>query len=96
MALNLSPLLNKCVPRLTLRRTATKSSRRSWSCSLKPMGMHSSRKLQLEQATLMAWGCMVYLLVTQWICLGSRSELKPKQQTRLSVNGFVPKIIKNR
>jgi hypothetical protein len=42
------------------------------------MGMHNSRKLQLEQATLMAWGFMVYLLVAQWICLGSSLELKPK------------------
>jgi hypothetical protein len=42
------------------------------------MGMHSSRKLQLEQATLMAWGFMVYLLVEQWICLGSSLELIAK------------------
>jgi hypothetical protein len=41
--------------------------------------MHNSRKLQLEQATLMAWGFMVYLLVEQWICLGSRLELIPKK-----------------
>jgi hypothetical protein len=42
------------------------------------MGMHNSRKLQLEQATLMALGFMVYLLVVQWICLGSRLELIAK------------------
>jgi hypothetical protein len=44
------------------------------------MGMHNSRKLQLEQATLMAWGFMVYLMVQKWICLGSSLELKPKKQ----------------
>jgi hypothetical protein len=42
------------------------------------MGMHNSRKLQLEQATLMAWGFMVYLMVGRWICLRSSLELKPK------------------
>jgi hypothetical protein len=42
------------------------------------MGMHNSRKLQFEQATLMAWGFMVYLLVEQWICLGSSLELIAK------------------
>jgi hypothetical protein len=49
------------------------------------MGMHNSRKLQLEQATLMAWGFMVYLLVEQWICLGSRLELIPKNELYLRV-----------
>jgi hypothetical protein len=49
------------------------------------MGMHNSRKLQLEQATLMAWGFMVYLLVEQWICLGSRLELIPNQALNLRV-----------
>jgi hypothetical protein len=49
------------------------------------MGMHNSRKLQLEQATLMAWGFMVYLLVEQWICLGSRLELIPKKSLNLRV-----------
>jgi hypothetical protein len=49
------------------------------------MGMHNSRKLQLEQATLMAWGFMVYLLVEQWICLGSRLELKRKKRLYLRV-----------
>jgi hypothetical protein len=47
------------------------------------MGMHNSRKLQLEQATLMAWGFMVYLLVEQWICLGSRLELIPNHSLNL-------------
>jgi len=42
------------------------------------MGMHNSRRLQLEQATLMAWGFMGYLMVEQWICLGSSLELNPK------------------
>jgi hypothetical protein len=49
------------------------------------MGMHNSRKLQLEQATLMAWGFMVYLLVEQWTCLGSRLELIPKHLLNLRV-----------
>jgi hypothetical protein len=49
------------------------------------MGMHNSRKLQLEQATLMAWGFMVYLLVVQWICLGSRLERIPNQPLNLRV-----------
>jgi hypothetical protein len=49
------------------------------------MGMHNSRKLQLEQATLMAWGFMVYLLVVQWICLGSRLELIAKIAPNLRV-----------
>jgi hypothetical protein len=40
---------------LILRRVATKSSKRFMSASFRPMGMHNSRKLQLEQATLMAW-----------------------------------------
>src|SRR5690606_13184484 len=40
----------------TLRRVATTSSRRVICASLKPSGMHSSRKLQLEQATLNACG----------------------------------------
>jgi hypothetical protein len=34
---------------------ATKSSKRFISDSFNPTGMHNSRKLQLEQATLMAW-----------------------------------------
>ena len=54
--LNFSPLRNKGVPRLTFRRTATISSMRFKSGSLNPMGMHNSRRLQLEQATLMAVG----------------------------------------
>jgi hypothetical protein len=41
--------------------------------------------LQLEQATLMAWGFMVYLLVEQWICLGSRLELISKITLNLSL-----------
>jgi hypothetical protein len=49
------------------------------------MGMHNSRKLQLEQATLMAWGFMVYLLVVQWICLGSRLKLIAKIAPNLRV-----------
>jgi hypothetical protein len=49
------------------------------------MGMHNSRKLQLEQATLMAWGFMVYLLVVQWICLGSRLKLIAKIALNLRV-----------
>jgi hypothetical protein len=49
------------------------------------MGMHNSRRLQLEQATLMAWGFMVYLLVVQWICLGSRLELIAKIAPNLRV-----------
>jgi hypothetical protein len=49
------------------------------------MGMHNSRRLQLEQATLMAWGFMVYLMVEQWICLGSSLELKPKNWHKLWV-----------
>jgi hypothetical protein len=49
------------------------------------MGMHNSRRLQLEQATLMAWGFMVYLMVEQWICLGSMLELKPKHPMNLRV-----------
>jgi hypothetical protein len=52
-AVNLSPWLNKLVPRVTFRRVATTSSTRAISLSLKPSGMQSSRKLQLEQATLM-------------------------------------------
>jgi glycopeptide antibiotics resistance protein len=49
------------------------------------MGMHNSRKLQLEQATLMAWGFMVYLMVERWICLGSRLEHKLKKHPKFRV-----------
>jgi hypothetical protein len=56
------------------------------------MGMHNSRKLQLEQATLMAWGFMVYLLVEQWICLGSRLELIPKNRW---ISGVWPVLARN-
>jgi F420-0:gamma-glutamyl ligase-like protein len=49
------------------------------------MGMHNSRRLQLEQATLMVWGFMVYLMVERWICLGSSLELKPKKLVNLRV-----------
>jgi hypothetical protein len=52
------------------------------------MGMHNSRKLQFEQATLMAWGFMVYLMVEQWICLGSSLELKPKNLLNFRVYPF--------
>jgi hypothetical protein len=56
------------------------------------MGMHNSRKLQLEQATLMACGFMVYLLVEQWICLGSRLELIRKKRLYLRV---YPVLVRN-
>ena len=51
--LKASPLRNSAPPRLILRRVATTSSRRCSSSGLRPTGMHSSRRLQLEQATLM-------------------------------------------
>ena len=44
--------------RLILRRTATTSSMRCSCSSLSPTGMQSSRRLQLEQATLMVSGFM--------------------------------------
>jgi hypothetical protein len=50
---NFSPLRNKVAPRFIFRRLATTSSMRSNSVGLRPKGMHNSRKLQLEQATLM-------------------------------------------
>jgi hypothetical protein len=53
--LNFSPLRNSVAPRFILRRLATTLSMRSSSVWLKPIGMHSSRKLQLEQATLMVF-----------------------------------------
>jgi hypothetical protein len=57
---NFSPLLNKVLPRLILRRVATTSSNRSRSWLDKPMGMQSSRKLQLEHATLIVSGFMAF------------------------------------
>jgi hypothetical protein len=59
------------------------------------MGMHNSRRLQLEQATLMAWGFMVYLLVVQWICLGSRLELIAKIAPNLRVYLSLQEIPEN-
>jgi hypothetical protein len=49
------------------------------------MGMHNSRKLQLEQATLVNGVFMVYLMVCEWICLVSSFQLKPKKQSNLRV-----------
>jgi hypothetical protein len=41
------------------------------------MGMHNSRKLQLEQATLMAWGFMVLIAVKNEFALDQGLSLKP-------------------
>ena len=52
---NLSPVLNSAVPRLMRRRVEITLSSLSISSGLSPMGRHNSRRLQLEQATLMLW-----------------------------------------
>ncbi len=72
---NTSPLRNRVVPRLTLRRTATTSSMRASSWGLRPTGMHSSRRLQFEHATFMlcpsnSGGSLDGIRFASWACAG--------------------------
>ena len=55
-----SPLRNKVLPRLIFRRTATHVVNTSQLVAhRKASGMQSSRRLQLEQATLMVCGVVM-------------------------------------
>jgi hypothetical protein len=54
-----SPVLKSAAPRLILRRVEITSSSLLISAEFKPIGRHNSRRLQLEQATLMLCASMV-------------------------------------
>jgi hypothetical protein len=56
---NFSPLLKQRAAALDLAAHGHHFVERSSSCAFRPMGMHSSRRLQLEQATLMDWTFML-------------------------------------
>ena len=69
IALNLSPARNSAVPRLTMGRLATNSSIRLSSSAFRPMGMHSSRMLQLEQAIFINRS-FTFIPVADEVCKG--------------------------
>jgi hypothetical protein len=60
------------------------------------MGMHNSRKLQLEQATLMAWGFMVYLGLCVGLALDQGLSLNRKIFQNRVTTCSVQKILKNK